>query len=155
MAYGYETGFTIEYDPTVKKKISCKDCVNYDKSDKSCQKRPVYLPEDGYGLWMTCSYFELDSSTFNYEKKKLQLSRKKYFQESKSKSASLSSKNNEPFISREKLCRVGRTVKHSIYGMGVVTKYDKDYIYVRFKTKRTDVKLSINTIIHKRLIQLS
>ena len=73
MAWGYEKGFTIEHDPTVKKKIDCKDCCHYDRSDRSCMKRPLYLPEDGYSSWKTCDFFELDSSTSNYEIKLAQL----------------------------------------------------------------------------------
>ena len=35
MAWGYEKSFTIEHDDSVRKRINCKDCVNYDKEDKS------------------------------------------------------------------------------------------------------------------------
>lgn len=73
MAWGYEKCFTIEHDPTVKKKIDCKDCIYYEASDKSCGKRPLYLPEDGYNSWKNCNYFELDSSTSNYDAKLSQL----------------------------------------------------------------------------------
>lgn len=75
MAYGYEKSFSIEHDPTVKRRIDCKDCNYYDSSDKSCSKRPLYLPEDGYNSWKNCKYFELDSTTSNYEMKLAQLKR--------------------------------------------------------------------------------
>ena len=48
MAWGYARGFVIEHDNTVKRKIDCKDCEYYESEDKSCGKRPLYLPEVGY-----------------------------------------------------------------------------------------------------------
>lgn len=72
MAWGYEASFTIEHDNTLKRKIDCKDCLYYDCTDKSCQKRPLYLPEDGYNSWRTCKYFELNPSVSHYEQKRLQ-----------------------------------------------------------------------------------
>ncbi|MBP3506123.1 MAG: hypothetical protein J6K43_06940 [Lachnospiraceae bacterium] len=73
MAWGYERGFIIEYDDTLKKRIDCKSCWYYDKTDKSCMKRPLYLPVDGYDSWKNCRYFELSASTSNYEQKRKQL----------------------------------------------------------------------------------
>lgn len=75
--YGYEKGFIVEHDPTVKKKIDCKDCIWYDNSDKSCLKRPLYLPEDGYSSWRKCDFFELDKTTSNYDIKLEQLKKTK------------------------------------------------------------------------------
>ena len=73
MAWGYERGFVIEHDDTLKKKIDCKSCCYYDKSDKSCMKRPLYLPVDGYNSWRNCKFFILDDFTSNYEQKRKQL----------------------------------------------------------------------------------
>lgn len=70
MAWGYEKCFIIEHDNTLKRHIDCKDCIYYDNSDKSCSKRPLYLPVDGYNSWRNCDYFELDSSTSHYEEKR-------------------------------------------------------------------------------------
>ena len=72
MAWGYERGFVIEHDYTVKRRIDCKDCDYYESDDKSCMKRPLYLPVDGYNSWRSCSYFELDPSTSHYDEKKAQ-----------------------------------------------------------------------------------
>lgn len=69
MAWGYEAHFIVEHDDTLKKRISCKDCLYYERDDKSCLKRPLYLPEDGYNSWRKCNYFELDPSVSNYEQK--------------------------------------------------------------------------------------
>lgn len=69
MAWGYEKCFTIEHDNTLKHKIDCKDCIYYDSSDKSCMKRPLYLPVDGYNSWHRCKYFELDSDVSHYDEK--------------------------------------------------------------------------------------
>ena len=72
MAWGYEKCFTIEHDNTLKRRIDCKDCIYYDSSDKSCMKRPLYLPVDGYNSWRNCKYFELDRSVSHYDEKSLQ-----------------------------------------------------------------------------------
>lgn len=72
MAWGYEKCFTIEHDNTLKRRIDCKDCIYYDSSDKSCVKRPLYLPVDGYNSWRNCKYFELDHSVSHYDEKSLQ-----------------------------------------------------------------------------------
>lgn len=88
MAWGYEKCFTIEHDNTLKRRIDCKDCIYYDSSDKSCMKRPLYLPVDGYNLWRNCKYFELDHSVSHYDEKSLQyvheLARRKRQQEQQS-----------------------------------------------------------------------
>ena len=88
MAWGYEKCFTIEHDNTIKRRIDCKDCIYYDSSDKSCMKRPLYLPVDGYNSWRNCKYFELDHSVSHYDEKSLQyvheLKRRKGQQEQQS-----------------------------------------------------------------------
>ena len=85
MAWGYEKCFMIEHDNTLKRRIDCKDCIYYDSSDKSCMKRPLYLPVDGYNSWRNCKYFELDHSVSHYDEKSLQyvheLARRKRQQE--------------------------------------------------------------------------
>ena len=85
MAWGYEKCFTIEHDNTLKRRIDCKDCIYYVSSDKSCMKRPLYLPVDGYNSWRNCKYFELDHSVSHYDEKSLQyvheLTRRKRQQE--------------------------------------------------------------------------
>lgn len=85
MAWRYEKCFTIEHDNTLKRRIDCKDCIYYDSSDKSCMKRPLYLPVDGYNSWRNCKYFELDHSVSHYDEKSLQyvheLARRKRQQE--------------------------------------------------------------------------
>lgn len=85
MAWGYERSFTIEHDNTLKRRIDCKDCIYYDSDDKSCMKRPLYLPVDGYNSWRNCKYFELDQSVSHYEEKNVQyvheLARRKRQQE--------------------------------------------------------------------------
>ncbi len=69
MAWGYERGFVIEHDNTLKRRIDCKSCLYYEPEDKSCMKRPLYLPEDGYNSWKNCAYFKIDPSTSNFEEK--------------------------------------------------------------------------------------
>ena len=75
MAWGYEKCFIIEHDNTLKRRINCKDCCYYESDDKSCMKRPLYLPVDGYNSWRNCKYFELNSSTSHYEEKQAQYAR--------------------------------------------------------------------------------
>lgn len=41
------------------KRISCSSCVHYRDEDKSCEIQPIYVPENGYGYWRVCKYFEL------------------------------------------------------------------------------------------------
>lgn len=67
--YGWVKSVSLEYDPTVKKNVSCKDCIYYESDDRSCNKRGLYLPEDGYNSWKNCKEFELDKWTPNYEEK--------------------------------------------------------------------------------------
>ena len=70
MASGYDKGFIIEHDDTLRMHISCADCSFYESDDKSCMKRPLYLPEDGYNSWKHCKYFEMNRETYNYEEKR-------------------------------------------------------------------------------------
>lgn len=77
MAWGYERGFVIEHDDTLKKRIDCKSCYHYDKNDRSCMKKPLYLPVDGYNCWKKCEFFRLDKNTPNYETKKKYVSGKR------------------------------------------------------------------------------
>ena len=72
MAWGYERSFTIEHDNTLRKRINCKDCIYYESSDKSCLKRPLYLPVDGYNSWRNGKYFALTKGVSNYKEKKEQ-----------------------------------------------------------------------------------
>lgn len=41
------------------KRISCGSCIHYREDDKSCEVEPIYVPENGYGYWKLCKYFEL------------------------------------------------------------------------------------------------
>lgn len=68
-AYGYERGFTIDHDPTVRRTITCRDCIFYEDSDRSCNKTSRYLPVDGYSSWRYCGHFELDQDV-SYSKEK-------------------------------------------------------------------------------------
>lgn len=70
MAWGYERSFIVEHDNTLRKRINCKDCVYYEADDKTCRKRPLYLPHDGYDSWKHCKYLELDQNANNYLDKK-------------------------------------------------------------------------------------
>ena len=72
-AYGFEKGFIVEHDNTLKKGIDCKDCVFYEKEDRSCTKRGLYLPEDGYNSWKRCDCFSLRDDAPNYDAKKTKL----------------------------------------------------------------------------------
>ncbi len=78
MAWGYQKSFTVMHDDTVRRRVNCRDCLYYDNDDKSCQKRPLYLPIDGYNNWKKCEYFELDMTTSHYEEKSAQLEKMKH-----------------------------------------------------------------------------
>jgi hypothetical protein len=73
MAYGYEKGFVIvniNRNDAKRKRVNCKDCINYVRSDHSCMKRPLYMPVDGYSNWKNCQYFCLSDTISNYGLKK-------------------------------------------------------------------------------------
>ena len=69
MAYGYEKGFVIERDYTLRKRVNCYDCESADKSDYSCRKKGIHFPSDGSSKWKTCDSFSLDRDADNYEAK--------------------------------------------------------------------------------------
>ncbi len=69
MAWGYERGFCIEHLDRNEHKVTCRDCEHYDDSDKSCMKRPVFLPHDGFNLWKKCEFFTLERNVPYYEEK--------------------------------------------------------------------------------------
>jgi hypothetical protein len=41
-------------------RVSCGTCAFYDRSDRSCKKQPVFVPEIGYNYWKYCKHFQLD-----------------------------------------------------------------------------------------------
>lgn len=75
MAWGYEKSFVVEHDQTLKRRICCKDCTYYEKDDKSCNKRGLYLPEDGFDSWKKCQYFDMLSDVSHVDEKSAQLER--------------------------------------------------------------------------------
>ena len=137
MASGYEKGFVIEYDHSIKKKISCSDCIHYDKSDKSCMKKPLYLPEDGYDSWKTCKFFELNKHVPNYEKKREFLEIK----EGKSNKPLNITKSNQQVKKTTgntfdiSLVNSGSKVMHKGYGVGTVLCIEGKTITVFFSDK--------------------
>lgn len=77
MAWGFEKGFVIEYDDTLKKRIDCKSCLYYDKTDKFCGKKTISFHLESYTSWQSCEWFRLDKDTCNYKIKKASLDAKK------------------------------------------------------------------------------
>ncbi len=67
VTWGYAKGFVIEYDNTLKKRIDCESCLYFEKSDKTCLKKQLYLPVDGFDSWKNCNCFSLDKGTSNKE----------------------------------------------------------------------------------------
>ena len=69
MAWGYEASFTIEHVNNRNKRLRCYDCFYFNELDKSCEKTPRYLPDDGYDSWKYCGKFEIKPSvSFKAEK---------------------------------------------------------------------------------------
>ncbi len=60
MAIGWERGFILERDDTIRKRVNCKDCMYYSDEDKSCYKISNYIPDLGYDYWKQCKYFIVD-----------------------------------------------------------------------------------------------
>lgn len=172
MAWGYEASFTIEHDNTLKRKISCKDCLYYDSSDKSCTKRPLYLPEDGYNSWRNCDFFDLEEGVSHYGEKKAQYLRFKNSRSiKKSESARIRTKTittpKPTNISKSKIAgdvpnetfNRGDAIKHKVFGYGVVTDIGnpRGKITIWFTPENPDEKqfeknLDLKTCINNRLI---
>ena len=60
MAIGWERGFVVERDNTLRKRINCSDCIFYVDDDKSCGKVSNYIPNLGYDYWKQCKFFVAD-----------------------------------------------------------------------------------------------
>lgn len=56
-------GYLIE-NTNIPIKVSCSKCMYYNE-DKSCNKKPVYIPEIGYNFWKYCSEFKIDPAYDN------------------------------------------------------------------------------------------
>lgn len=63
------TSFIIEKIPGLKR-ISCSNCINYEK-DKSCSAKGVYIAEIGYDFWNQCDKFDLSSEYDSEENQQL------------------------------------------------------------------------------------
>ena len=68
MAWGYAKGFVIEYVmPPGKKKAnikkrkrrSCRNCLNYDKTLQKCSLSPKYLSINGRDAWKRCGFYNI------------------------------------------------------------------------------------------------
>ncbi|WP_029319466.1 hypothetical protein [Butyrivibrio sp. AE3004] len=125
MAWGYENSFTIEHIDGLKRKISCKDCKYYMSDDKSCSKRPLYLPEDGYNSWRGCKFFELDENATHIDEKKAQLLRVK---NSKSTKADKPGKLKSAVIG----FKVGDKISHTKFGIGEIVSKKNNMVTVKF-----------------------
>lgn len=132
MAWGYEKSFIVEHVDFSKKKLSCRDCNYYEKDDKSCMKRPLYLPEDGYNSWKSCKYFEPSKDAI----KKKKIGVEKYIKKQEIAGSLISSQRLEPQKAASKSVIVsvhaGDTVEHKAYGKGKVVKINADRIFVSF-----------------------
>jgi macrodomain Ter protein organizer (MatP/YcbG family) len=153
MAWGYESSFTIEHIEGLKKKLSCKDCQNYIKEDKSCGKRQLYLPEDGYNSWRDCKFFVLDEDVTHYDEKKAQLLRTKNSSSIKKNLI----KHNENARAEFK---VGDKIRHKKFGNGEIIAKKGKSINVRFPfdpmrkpSKAFEKTLDINVCMKNKLIE--
>ena len=63
------TSFIVEKIPGLKR-ISCSNCINYEK-DKSCSAKGVYIVEVGYDFWNQCDKFDLSSEYDSEENQQL------------------------------------------------------------------------------------
>ncbi len=160
--WGYEKGFVVEHVYSEKKKICCRDCIYYEGSDHSCNKRPVYFPEDGYGLWKKCKDFRLDKSVDNLEEKEAQYDKLKKKTKKKNiterpKTVQTKAKSTvkaipkpqaalltaEQIVIRSKLL----TKKTLVWGqdvndVGEVIEYSSPYVTIKYdngKTKKYDI----------------
>lgn len=132
MAWGYEKSFIVEHVEFSKKKLSCKDCYYYEKDDKSCLKRPLYLPEDGYNSWKNCKYFEPTKDAIKKKKDGVE----KYIDKTEQVKSTPLKRRNEPKKNVRKTVSVnvcsGDIVEHKAYGKGKVIKINDNRIYISF-----------------------
>ena len=132
MAWGYEKSFVVEHVEFTKKKLSCKDCCYYEKDDKSCLKRPLYLPEDGYNSWKNCRYFEPTRDAIKSKKDQVE----KYVNKTNMMKSSSSKHEKESQKDKSKAVNVnihaGDIIKHNAYGKGKVLKIKDNRIFVSF-----------------------
>lgn len=63
------TSFIIEKIPGLKR-ISCSNCINYEK-DKSCSAKGVYVAELGFNFQNQCDKFDLNSEYDSEENQEL------------------------------------------------------------------------------------
>lgn len=63
------TSFIIEKIPGLKR-ISCSNCINYEK-DMSCSAKGVYVAELGFDFWNQCDKFDLSSEYDSEENQEL------------------------------------------------------------------------------------
>lgn len=119
MAWGYAKGFVIEYDDTLKKRIDCKSCLYFEKSDRTCSKTQLYLPVDGFDSWKKCNYFSLDKGTGNYEIKKAYLDKKRkaeieyFMSKPKSQRPYNYKKNDRVFLLKGGFSLIRKTIKNT------------------------------------------
>lgn len=132
MAWGYEKSFIVEHVEFSKKKLSCKDCRYYEKDDKSCLKRPLYLPEGGYNSWKNCKYFEPTKEAIKKKKDGVEKYIKKPVK-SKNKLVEQSTAFQNGVIKSSEIdVHVGDVVEHMAYGKGKVAKISDGYIIISF-----------------------
>lgn len=119
VTWGYAKGFVIEYDDTLKKRIDCKSCLYFEKSDKTCLKKQVYLPVDGLDSWKNCNCFSLDKGTANYEIKKAALDKKRkteidyYMSKPKSQRPYNYKKNDRVFLLKGGFSLIRKSIKNT------------------------------------------
>ena len=131
MAWGYEKAFIVEH-VDFKKKLSCKDCCYYEKDDKSCLKRPLYLPEDGYNSWKNCKYFEPTKDAIKSKKDQIEkyLNKTNTVKGTPSKHYKESQKDSSNTVSIS--VHTGDTVEHKAYSKGKVIAIKDNRIFVSF-----------------------
>ena len=129
MAWGYEKAFIVEH-VDFKKKLSCKDCCYYEKDDKSCLKRPLYLPEDGYNSWKNCKYFEPTKYAIKSKKDQIE----KYLSKTNTVKSTLPKHYKESQKDSSKAVNIsihtGDIVEHKAYGKGKGIKIKDNRIFI-------------------------
>lgn len=145
MAGGYAKGFIIEHDPTLRKRMSCRDCVYYEESDCSCLKAPLYLPEDGYDMWRICDYVELSKQVDNYDGKLKDLKAKR-------KGHSPVEDENPANIPFDDFPKIGKYIRMLPLSYLSVSKRFKKYTVTPDKVQSVKEYYNINGIVDKPVI---
>ena len=154
MVWGYAKGFVIERAERGGKRITCRDCLHYNKTDLSCREGSKYLPADGYDSWKYCPHFILSNRAYNYEEKRRLLEKKNPGKNmvQERRPSPVKKEVGEKEKSYTTSLRIGVPIKHVSLGYGKVISIDGKMISIEF-LDRSIRKFSLEYCESKHLLK--